>query len=98
MTEIIFIVEEAPEGGYTAKALGHSIFTEAAESWIKIKKESVCGKLILQAVTTKLRLKDKCTINWWLCQHTLNNITESGIMVAFSNFSGFENCPQKKCL
>lgn len=29
MTEIIFIVEEAPEGGYTARALGASIFTEA---------------------------------------------------------------------
>ena len=29
MNEIIFLVEEAPEGGYTAKALGHSIFTEA---------------------------------------------------------------------
>ena len=29
MSEIIFIVEEAPEGGYTARALGESIFTEA---------------------------------------------------------------------
>jgi len=29
MTEIIFVVEEAPEGGYTARALGESIFTEA---------------------------------------------------------------------
>jgi hypothetical protein len=29
VNEIIFIVEEAPEGGYTAKALGESIFTEA---------------------------------------------------------------------
>jgi dephospho-CoA kinase len=29
MTEIIFLVEEAPEGGYTARALGESIFTEA---------------------------------------------------------------------
>lgn len=29
MDELIFIVEEAPEGGYTARALGHSIFTEA---------------------------------------------------------------------
>ena len=26
--EIIFIVEESPDGGYTAKALGESIFTE----------------------------------------------------------------------
>ena len=29
MNENIFIIEEAPEGGYTAKALGESIFTEA---------------------------------------------------------------------
>ncbi len=29
MTEIIFIVEEAPEGGYTARAAGESIFAEA---------------------------------------------------------------------
>lgn len=26
--EIIFTVSEAPEGGYTARALGYSIFTE----------------------------------------------------------------------
>jgi len=29
MDEIIFVVTEAPEGGYTARALGQSIFTEA---------------------------------------------------------------------
>lgn len=29
MDEIIFVVTEAPEGGYTARALGESIFTEA---------------------------------------------------------------------
>jgi len=28
MTELIFLVEEDAEGGYTARALGHSIFTE----------------------------------------------------------------------
>ena len=27
--EIIFVVEEAPEGGFTARALGESIVTEA---------------------------------------------------------------------
>ena len=26
--EIIFLVEESPEGGYEARALGYSIFTE----------------------------------------------------------------------
>lgn len=29
MKEIIFVVEESLDGGYEAKALGHSIFTEA---------------------------------------------------------------------
>jgi hypothetical protein len=29
VNEIIFLVEEAPQGGYTARALGASIFTEA---------------------------------------------------------------------
>jgi hypothetical protein len=29
MNELIFIVENAPEGGLTARALGASIFTEA---------------------------------------------------------------------
>lgn len=29
MNEIIFLVDEADEGGYTARALNHSIFTEA---------------------------------------------------------------------
>ena len=29
MNEIIFLIEEAVEGGFTARALGESIFTEA---------------------------------------------------------------------
>lgn len=29
MTEVIFLIEEALEGGYIARALGESIFTEA---------------------------------------------------------------------
>ena len=29
MGEIIFSVQESPEGGYEARALGHSIFTQA---------------------------------------------------------------------
>ncbi len=29
MNEIVFVVEIAPEGGFTARALGESIFTEA---------------------------------------------------------------------
>jgi hypothetical protein len=29
MSEIVFVVEEAPEGGFTARAVNESIFTEA---------------------------------------------------------------------
>ncbi len=29
VTEIIFLVEESPEGGFEARAFGESIFTEA---------------------------------------------------------------------
>ncbi len=35
--EIIFLVEESPEGGYEAHALGHSIFTEA-DSFEELKE------------------------------------------------------------
>jgi predicted RNase H-like HicB family nuclease len=27
--EVIFVVEESPEGGYEARAVGHSVFAEA---------------------------------------------------------------------
>lgn len=36
-TEIIFLVEESAEGGYQARALGLSIFTEA-ESMAKLRE------------------------------------------------------------
>jgi Zn ribbon nucleic-acid-binding protein len=45
MKELIFLVEEAIECGYTAKALGESIFTEAdtlPELKNKIKEAVVC--------------------------------------------------------
>jgi hypothetical protein len=29
VSEIIFVIEDAPEGGYVAKAVGESIFTQA---------------------------------------------------------------------
>ena len=35
--EIIFAVEEAPEGGYPAHALGYSIVTEA-ETWEELEQ------------------------------------------------------------
>ena len=37
MSEIVFLVEDAPEGGYTARALGESIFTEA-DDWDTLKQ------------------------------------------------------------
>lgn len=36
LTEIIFEVTEAVEGGYDARALGHSIFTQG-EDWDDLK-------------------------------------------------------------
>ena len=36
-SEIIFVVEEAAEGGYEAKALGHSIFTQG-RPWKKFAR------------------------------------------------------------
>ena len=35
--EIIFLIEDAPEGGYVAQALGYSIFTEA-DTWDELKQ------------------------------------------------------------
>ncbi|HZA40619.1 MAG TPA: 2-oxoisovalerate dehydrogenase [Actinomycetota bacterium] len=43
--EVIFLVEEAPEGGFTARALGESIFTEAedlAELHAKVRDAVRC--------------------------------------------------------
>ena len=34
--EVLFLVEDADEGGYVARALGHSIFTEA-DSWGELR-------------------------------------------------------------
>ncbi len=36
MNEVLFLVEEAPEGGYVARALGYSIYTEA-DTWDELK-------------------------------------------------------------
>jgi hypothetical protein len=38
--ELIFEVREAEEGGYTARALGHSIFTEA-ETWEELRENVI---------------------------------------------------------
>jgi hypothetical protein len=49
--EIIFLVEEAEEGGYIARALGYSIFTEA-ENIEELKK------MIVDAVKCHFDEKD----------------------------------------
>jgi hypothetical protein len=44
-TEIIFLVQESPEGGYEARALSESIFTEAdtiEELRVMIKDAVLC--------------------------------------------------------
>jgi hypothetical protein len=38
MNELIFLVEEAPDGGFTARALGASIFTEA-DDWSELRSQ-----------------------------------------------------------
>lgn len=35
--EIVFCIEIDPDGGYTARALGYSIFTEA-DTWKELKE------------------------------------------------------------
>lgn len=45
VSEVIFLVEEAPEGGFTARALGESIFTEAddiADLHVKVRDAVRC--------------------------------------------------------
>ena len=36
MAEILFLIEDAPEGGYTARSLGYSVHTEA-DTWEELK-------------------------------------------------------------
>jgi len=38
MSEIVFLVEDAAEGGVIARALGHSIFTEA-DSYDELREQ-----------------------------------------------------------
>jgi hypothetical protein len=43
MTELVFLVEDAPEGGFTARALGQSIYTEAEtrEELVQMVRDAV---------------------------------------------------------
>ena len=40
MSKLVFPVEEAPEGGYLARALGECIFTKA-EDWDTLKRNVI---------------------------------------------------------
>ncbi|MCW5907475.1 MAG: hypothetical protein KIS94_06425 [Chitinophagales bacterium] len=58
MNEIIFLVQEADEGGYTAKALGESIMTQA-ESLEELKvivKDAVKCHFELNKLPKMIRL------------------------------------------
>jgi predicted RNase H-like HicB family nuclease len=52
MTEIVFLVEDDPDEGYTARALGESIFTQAED--IESLKE-----MIRDAVDCHFEAEDK---------------------------------------
>ena len=38
MSEIVFLVEDAPEGGLVARALGHAIYTDA-DSYDELRQQ-----------------------------------------------------------
>ena len=50
--EIVFLVDESPEGGFQAKALGYDIFTEA-ENYIELKI------MVKEAVQCHFELSDR---------------------------------------
>lgn len=57
-SETIFTVQESPEGGYEARALGHSIFVEA-DSFEALKqnvKDAVCCHFDADAKPRLVRL------------------------------------------
>ncbi|MBU4273417.1 MAG: 2-oxoisovalerate dehydrogenase [Planctomycetes bacterium] len=56
MTEIVFLVEEDPEGGYTARALGESIFTQGDDMETLRRKvlDAVCCHFTDRAERPKL--------------------------------------------
>ncbi len=54
-SEIIFAVEESPEGGYEAHALGHSIYTQA-ESLAELRQ------MVRDAVNCHFAPQDKPTV------------------------------------
>ena len=55
MNEIIFIVEDSPEGGFTARSLSHSIYTDAdtiAELHANVRDAIACHFAAILIMTT----------------------------------------------
>ena len=59
MSQIIFEVTQEPDGGYTAEALGESIFTEA-DSWDELRRnvaDAVDGYFFDSDKPSQIRLR-----------------------------------------
>lgn len=60
MSQIIFEVTQEPDGGYTAEALGESIFTEA-DSWHELRlnvADAVDGYFFDRDKPSQIRLRN----------------------------------------
>ena len=55
MNEVMFLVEEAPEGGFTARALGASIFTKRTISQVYMHRSVTPSNAI---TTTSVRASE----------------------------------------
>ena len=57
-SEVIFAVEESPEGGFEARALGHAIFTqgETMEELRQMVRDAVCCHFEDDAIPSVIRL------------------------------------------
>ena len=71
-----------------------SVMEEAARSWITHKKETICGGLILKAFLMKIRYKERCPFDWFICPHTFDNLHSNGMIIAFDNISNYNDIIQ----
>lgn len=68
MGEIIFLVEYSLQGGFTARALGHSIFTSA-------ESEQELQSMVRDAVACHFEEVDAPSIIWLLQAGEKGNVT-----------------------
>ncbi len=59
MKELIFVAEESPDGGYTARCVGEAIFTEA-ERFEDLKKQYV----MLYGVILTISIPKRSYFEW----------------------------------